>query len=334
MKVGASQLPNLLRDSLAPVYLISGDEPLLVQECAQQIRTAAHSREFVDRLVFHADQHLDWASVGEELSALSLFAEKRRIEIHFSKGKLGDGQKVLENYFATPSDDIVLLLTAPRLDAAEIRKAWYKKFQDAGVHVTIWPVEVDRFPQWLQQRARSLGLSLTQGALELLSQRLEGNLLAAAQELDRLKLISASDTIDEKTIAAGVEDSARYSIFDLIENLLSGDIPHSCRIATVLEQENENPLGFLAMLTRELDTLAALQSAIAEGQQAATFFQKRHIRQKNRVQTLERAARRLSPAILDQAVFLCSSIDRAAKGYGGDTPWSLIRDLATLLRKR
>ena len=177
MKTQAHQLPQLLQKGLSPVYLVSGDEPLLVQECCDQIRKTAREAGYQDRVTFHADQQLDWNRVGEEFGALSLFAEKRRIEIHLPTGKLGDGRAVLESVLQNPPDDIVLLLISARLDAAETRRKWYKELQDKGVHVPVWPIDTDKFPGWLQQRARNHGLSLTRGALDILAERLEGNLL-------------------------------------------------------------------------------------------------------------------------------------------------------------
>ena len=182
MKTNPGQLSQLLKKGLSPVYLISGDEPLLVQECCDQVRKAAKDAGFHDRLTFHADHQLDWNAVGEEFSAMSLFAEKRRIEIHLPTGKLGDGRAVLERVLADPPDDIILVLISARLDAAETRRKWYKELQGKGVHVPVWPVDADKFQGWLQQRASNRGLSLTRGALAIMSERLEGNLLAGARQ--------------------------------------------------------------------------------------------------------------------------------------------------------
>src|SRR5690554_1882805 len=159
MKTQPGQLPQLLKKGLAPVYLISGDELLLVQECCDQIRQAAREAGYRDRLTYHADQQLDWNAVADECNALSLFAEKRRIEIHLPTGRLGDGRKVLEQVLEAPPEDIILLLISARLDAAETRRKWYKELQKAGVHVPVWPVDADKFGGWLDRKSTRLNSS-------------------------------------------------------------------------------------------------------------------------------------------------------------------------------
>lgn len=332
MKAQPGQLPQLLKKGLAPVYLVSGDEPLLVQECCDQIRKAAREAGFADRVTYHADHQLDWSAVGEEFGALSLFAARRRIEIHLPTGKLGDsGRKVLERVLPEPPDDIVLVLISARLDAAETRRKWYKLLQDQGVHVTVWPVDAGKFNGWLQQRARAQNLNLTRGALDMLGERLEGNLLAAAQELERLALFSNGDTIDEEAVERAVQDSARFNVFELVTELLNGNAGNAQRIIGFIQQEGENPLGLLSILSRDLNVLLELQHA---REPAGTFLKQRGIRQPQRAKALEQAARRLPRNKLYQALNLCSEVDRAAKGFGNLTPWHHLREMSSLLARR
>lgn len=333
MKASTAQLPQLLKKGLMPVYLVSGDEPLLVQEACDQIRALAREAGHKDRVTYHADRQLDWHTVAEEFSALSLFSEKRRIEIHLPTGKLGDGRNVVEQALATPAEDIILLLISARLDAAELRRKWYKSLQAVGVHVTVWPVDPDKFPAWLQQRAQSRGLTLTRGALDILAERLEGNLLAAAQEVDRLALFSKTGTIDEDTVEQAVQNSARFNPFDLVTDILAGKAPSAHKILGALQQEGENPLGLLSVLTRDLNMAVELQRAMARREVAANFLKTRGVRQPQRMKALESAARRLSPAQLSQAIVHCSDIDRAAKGFGDQTPWFHLRNLSTALAR-
>lgn len=332
MKINPNQLPQALEKTLAPVYLISGDEPLLVQEACDQVRHKARNEGFVDRLVFHADPQLDWNQVGEEFSAMSLFSERRRIEIHLPTGKLGDGRAVMERVLEAPAEDTVVLLISARLDAAETRRKWYKQLQKSGVHVTVWPIDPDRFPGWLQQRARSRGLTLTQGALNILTERLEGNLLAAKQELDRLELLAPGQTLDTAQVEAAVQDSARFTIFEMIGDLLAGRAVHVRRVISVLQQEGENALGLLAMLTRDLNMILELRQAMARQEPAAGFLKKNGVFQPQRARAIEQAARRLSQDQLHQALVLCSQADRAAKGLDDLSPWHYLEDMALLLR--
>lgn len=331
MKATPAQLTQLLGKKLAPVYLVSGDEPLLVQEACDDIRKAARAAGYEDRMTFHADRQLDWRSVAEEFGALSLFAEKRRIEIHLPTGKLGDGRDVIEQFLASTPDDIVLLLISVKLDPAELRRKWYKTLQNEGVHVTVWPVDPDKFPGWLQQRAKAQGLTLTRGALDMLVHRLEGNLLAASQEMDRLALFSKSKTIDEEVVEQAVQNSARFNLFELVTELLMGDVPNAQKIIGALEQEGDNPLGLLAVLSRDIHLVVELQQAMARRETPAGFLKSRGIRQPQRMKALERAARRLSPEQLRDAILCCSDIDRASKGFGDLGPWHYLRSMATAL---
>ncbi|WP_404363884.1 DNA polymerase III subunit delta [Marinobacter sp.] len=331
MKTQPAQLPQLLKKSLGPVYLVSGDEPLLVQESCDLIRQTAREAGFHDRVTFHADRQLDWNLVAEEFSALSLFAEKRRIEIHLPTGKLGDGRSVMEQVLASPSEDIVLLLISARLDPAELKRKWYKALQASGVHVVVWPVDSDRFPGWLQQRAQAKGLTLTRGALEILTDRLEGNLLAASQEMDRLVLFSKTGTIDEETVEQAVQNSARFNPFDLVTDILTGKAPSAHRILGALQQEGENPLGLLTVLSRDLNLTLELQRALGRREAAASFLKSHGVFQPQRMKALEQAARRLSAGQLNQAIIRCSDTDRAAKGFGEHTPWFHLRTLSTEL---
>ncbi|HLT14104.1 MAG TPA: DNA polymerase III subunit delta [Marinobacter sp.] len=331
MKTQPGQLPQLLKKGLAPVYLISGDEPLLVQECCDQVRKAAKEAGFQDRLTYHADHQLDWNAVADECNAMSLFAEKRRIEIHLPTGKLGDGRKVMEQILQSPPDDVVLLLISARLDAAETKRKWYKDLQGTGVHVPVWPVESDKFSGWLQQRANNQGLHFTRGALAMLAERLEGNLLAASQELDRLALLTDGKTIDEETIELAVQDSARFNGFELVTELLAGKAAHAGKIIGVLQQEGENPLGLLSVLIRDIHLVIELKTALPPGDNPSGFLKKRGVFQPKRASAIQQAARRLSIQQLHQAISLCSVTDRSAKGFDGLSAWHHLRDLSVLL---
>ena len=334
MKIQAAQLGQQLEKGLCPIYLVSGDEALLVQESCDLIRKAARSAGFQDRLTFHADPQFDWSRVGEEFSALSLFAEKRRIEIHLPTGKLGDGRAVIEHFLQDPPEDSILILISARLDAAETRRKWYKLFQQTGIHLPVWPIDTDKFPGWLQQRARQHGLNLTRGALNLLAERLEGNLLAASQELDRLALFAGNGTVDEASIEQAVQDSSRFNGFELISETLAGRAAHARKIAGALQQEGENPLGFLTVLNRDLNLaieLRLVSARAADAESASGFLKKRGIFQPQRARAIEQAAGRLGRGELNAAFELCSAADRAAKGFDPLPPWHHIQDLITLL---
>jgi len=167
-----------------------------------------------------------------------------------------------------------------------------------------------------------------------MSERLEGNLLAASQELDRLSLLANGNTIDEETVEQAVQDSSRFNGFELVTELISGRAPHAGKMITVLQQEGENPLGLLSVLSRDLNLLLELKSAAGQSENPAAFLKKRGVFQPQRARAMEQAARRLNRNQLNEAITLCSQIDRAAKGFDSLSPWHYLRDMSALLAGR
>lgn len=327
MRLNAPQLAGALAKSLAPLYLVTGDEPLLVQEACDQIRAKARQQGFAERKVYQVDNQLDWGTVHEEASAMSLFAERKRLEITLPTGRIGNGKDFVEQFLRQPSDEVMVLLISPRLDGAELRKKWVKTAQEKAIHVQIWPIDPGQFPGWLQHRARERGLQLTEGAQSLLVERLEGNLLVANQELDRLVLLAPKGLVDETLIENSVLDSSRFSVFAFSEALLKGDVAHGQKMLSVLAQEGLSPLAVLAVLNRDLKQLLALAQARSEGQQSAVFFKQQRINQRQQQQALAAASSRLNRPNVEQLLRHCTLIDRAAKGCEDDSPWRLLRHL-------
>ncbi|TVP54286.1 MAG: DNA polymerase III subunit delta [Halomonadaceae bacterium] len=333
MKLNPPQLPAQLKKGLAPVYLVTGDEPLLVQESCDHIRQAALAAGFSERKVFHGEPQVNWRGVMDEAQALSLFAEKQRIEVRLPSGKLGNGRDPMATYLADPSPDVVMLLSGPRLDAAEVKRPWYQTLQKLGVHVQIWPVEPAEFPGWLRQQARSMGLNLGDDAIAVLVDRVEGNLLAARQELERLQLAHSDDnTQDAREMDSSVLDNSRFNPFQLAAEALNGHTAHAQKMLTRLRLEGTATLPILAVLSRDIKHSLALQHSLKAGQPAAGYFKQQWIRQRSQIQSIESAARRLGPTQLRHSLSLCQSVDRATKGFTSDlAPWLLMEQLIQAL---
>ena len=332
MKVSPEQLPNQLAQQLAPAYLVTGDEPLLVQEACDSIREAARKHGFEERSVFQTDQHFDWNLLTEETRSLSLFATRKRIEVRLQSGKPGKGRDALESFMKETPDDIILLVSGPRLDPGEFRKSWFKQWQQHGIHIPVWPVDPGDFPRWLDSRARGMGLNLTRHARETLCDRLEGNLLAAHQELERLKLVAGDTPIDEAVVAAGVEDSSRYNAFELSTEALAGNQAHALKMLRRLEEEGNSPLAILGVLQRDLRHLVNLRQSWREGGNSAEFFKINAIRQRTLQRAVEKGARRLDERKCELARAQCRQVDRAAKGYDASLPvWSALAALIETL---
>ena len=191
MKLDAGQLDSHLQGDLAPVYLLSGDETLLVQEAADTIRQAAQQKGFTERQVMHVDRSFDWNALNDAANALSLFAEQRLIELRLPTGKPGDaGRKALQAWAEQPPQDTILLIITCKLEASVSKTKWHKAMDKLGKNIVIWPLDANRLTAWVSGRMRERGLQPDTAAVELLTQRIEGNLLAAAQEVEKLVLFA------------------------------------------------------------------------------------------------------------------------------------------------
>lgn len=331
MKLNPAQLAKHLQGPLAPVYAVSGDAPLLCQEACDAIRAACRAREFGERQVFHADAGFDWNLLREAGASLSLFAEKRLLELRLPSGKPGDdGVAVLLDYLARPAEDTVLLLSLPRLDGKTQKSKWAKALID-GEHcqfVQVWPVDAAQLPQWLRQRLAQAGLSASAEAIDLLVARIEGNLLAAVQEIEKLKLLVEGNQLDAATVQASVADSARFELFGLLDAALAGEAAHALRMLEGLRGEGVEAPVILWGLARELRLLAGLAQQHGQGlplerliaQARPPIFGKRQSLVGRAVQ--RHPASRWALLLLD-----AQRIDEQIKGQAPGDPWSGLAQL-------
>lgn len=219
MRLRADQLTAQLKKQLLPVYLVSGDEPLLVQEACDAIRAGAREAGCSEREVMHVDGKFKWDQLLASSAEMSLFAERKLIELRVPSGKPGaEGSKALVQYLAQPSPDNILLIVAGKIDKASTNSKWFKTIDKAGAVTQLWPIEARELPRWLQQRCGQLGLEIDQDALLMLGDRVEGNLLAAVQEIEKLRLITKGQRITAEDISDSVADNARYNLFALIDS--------------------------------------------------------------------------------------------------------------------
>lgn len=268
MKLNAPQLARQLSNELAPVYVISGDDPLLTGESADLVRHACREAGSEERQVFHIDRSFDWGQLHEASHALSLFAQRRLVELRIPGGKPGDeGAKALLAWLTTPPPDTTLLVILPRLDGSAQRTKWAKALIEHANSrfVQIWPVEAHQLPSWMRERLAAAGLHATPEALELLSVRVEGNLLAAAQEIEKLKLFCASGQLDLEMVQQVVADSARFDVFKLTDALLNGEAQHALRILQGLRGEGVEAPVVLWAVSRELRSLHNMAHELARG---------------------------------------------------------------------
>jgi DNA polymerase-3 subunit delta len=314
-KVRPEQIDKHCQQPLAGVYIVSGDEPLITQEVCDTLRRAATQQGFTERERHYTDTSPAWAEILAGAANLSLFAERKLLEIHSHKAKLTDeASKALLAYAQEPVDDTLLLLTMPKLDGNAQKAKWFKAFDAAAVHIVVWPVGPDALPRWIDQRLRSAGLKADNEAIDILASKVEGNLLAASQEIDKLTLLSVGkDTLDAKTMAAAVGDSARYDVFTLVDRAVAGDAKAAIRTLAGLLGEGTDAIVILWALTREIRTLAGIHEAIAAGTPPGPAMAQARVWDKRKPLisgALKRVSHRHSQHLLRKAF----GIDQAIKG--------------------
>ncbi len=259
MKIQANQLAPHLKKSLAPCYLVTGDEHLLVAEALDAIREAARERGFGSRELHVATTGFDWADLTASSGNLSLFAEQRIIELRLPTGKPGkSGGSAIVELVEQAGPETLLLVTAPKLDRGAAASKWAKAIDKKGVNLTIWPIEVRELPGWIAGRMQSVGLKPERDVVALIADRVEGNLLAAAQEIEKLRLLLGEGAVSVEDVSNAVADSSRYDVYKLTDAAMAGDATRAVRILSGLRAEGVEPVIVMWALTRELRTLSRL----------------------------------------------------------------------------
>ncbi len=332
MKLRADQISSHLAGGLAPVYLVSGDEPFQLDEVSGAIRTAAQQQGHADRQILHVERSFDWNTLGASADALSLFAEKRLIELRLPGGKPGDaGSKALVAYVANPPADTVLLIISGKLESSQQRSKWFKAIEQVGVVVQIWPIETGRLPGWLKQRMALRDMQSTPEALQMLVDRVEGNLLAADQELEKLRLLTGGGVVDAAQVATAVSDSARYDIFTLVDVALGGDAGRAVRMLHGLRAEGMEPVLVLWALAREIRSLAGMAAELADGKGTAAVLQQYRVWEKRKSAVSAALRRHPGEAAWLSMLQQCGRIDRNIKGLAAGKPWDELLQLTARL---
>ena len=256
LKLTPDSLITHLEQHLLPAYLVSGDEPLLSGEAADAIRARARAAGFTEREVHFLDRGSDWDDVRASAGNLSLFALRRLLELRLPTARPGvAGTNALLSLLSRQDPDTLLLILAPRLDRDAQGTQWFRALEAHGGWVPVWPVEADKLVGWLRSRCRRLRLEVDPEALIVLAERTEGNLLAAHQELEKLRLLAPAGPITADTVLAGVADSARFDVFRLSEAVLGGEADRALRVLAGLRSEGTEQTLVLWALTKALRDL-------------------------------------------------------------------------------
>jgi DNA polymerase-3 subunit delta len=321
MQMRAEQLDSHLRRELASIYVIHGDEPLIALEAADAVRAAARKRGFTEREVFEPGRGFDWSELEHSLASLSLFGGNKIVELRLTTGKPGaEGGASIAGYCERPGADILLLVSLPRLDRMSQATAWFGALSSAGVVVDVWPVERARLPGWISGRLARQGQSAPREALEFLADRVEGNLLAAHQEVQKLALLAPQGELSLETVRDAVANVARYDAYSACEAMLAGDGARYVRIIDGLKSEGEAPTLVLWTLSEELFALARIQAGSAAGRSLDDLLRENRV-WGPRQRPMKAAASRVAPGTVRRAIQHAAGIDRAIKGVGPGEPW-------------
>lgn len=330
MKLRPEQLARHLQEPIKPVYAIYGEEPLLIQEAADTLRAAARKQGCTDREIMHAERGADWNELLASASNLSLFGDRKLIEVRFNGKPDTEAANTLERYAERPSPDNVLLIVLPKLDAAAQKTKWFTALDNGGVCIGITAIDRQALPEWLAARARHAGLDISPEAITLLTDKVEGNLLAGLQEIEKLRLLFGAGAIDAEQVRDVVGDSSRYSLSDLVDSMLEGQSARAARVLLGLKAEGETPSAVLWAISRDLRALVGISEGLAQGQQAYGLMQQHGIWQK-RQPLIQKALRRHTPAKLRALLQDGLTVDKAIKGQHQDNPWDAMLRLVSSL---
>jgi DNA polymerase III subunit delta len=313
---------------LKPVYLLAGEEHLLLLEGADALRARARELGFAEREILDVDSHFDWNALAQANASMSLFASRKLIDLRLPTGKPGkEGSAAIVEYCEHASPDNVLLITSNQWSKAQ-EGAWVAAIERSGMFVAVWPLKPEELVDWIGQRMASRGLKPDRGAIEELAERVEGNSLAAAQEIDKLALLHGGAPLDAATLEVLVADSARYDVFKLVEAAFAGDAERSLRILDGLRAEGEQIPALMGWVLNQLQLIARLA---ANSNLAAAFRAERiwPARETLYRKLLGRADRAHWDACLMQA----ARIDRLSKGRGFGDAWNEFERLLLAIAK-
>jgi DNA polymerase-3 subunit delta len=326
MRVQFHQLEAHLHRGLSPVYLICGDEPLQLGDAAKAVREAAALQGFEERELLEQDAGFDWGLLSATVQTPSLFARRRLIELRVTTPRLGrEGAQAVSAYCERPSAEDLLLLIAPNLEHKELKARWVQAVERAGTLLQVRQPEGDHLVSWIERRLRAGGLEPAAGVAALLAERVEGNLLAAAQEVEKLRLLYPAGPLDQSRLASAIADSARFDVFDLGDAVLRGDRARAQRVLSGLAAEGTAPALVLWALLRELRMLAEAAYALRTGGLAAVL--ERHKVWQTRRPLVTAALQRLPLRRLHDLMGRCAAADREIKGLASGDAWHILETI-------
>ncbi len=329
MALNQAQLQQrLARESLPPVILLASAEPLLLLEAGDAVRARARDQGYGERTVFEVDENFDWGLILAEVATLSLFSPRRLIELRLPTGRPGkEGGALLAQMAEQSASDVLMLVQAGQWSRAHEETAWVRAIDRHGWLVPMWPIKPHEMPRWIEHRLNSHGLRADAAAIAVLSERVEGNLLAAAQEVDKLALLQPKGMIDAAAMQSLVADSARFDVFGLVETAMGGDAGHALRILAGLRGEGAQVPALMAWIASQLSLLARLSAVQAQRGNLSQAMQKAGLWQSKQA-VFQRALARGRQSDFEQLLAQAARIDRLGKGQERGDVW---RELERLI---
>jgi len=327
MRMKPEQLDASLQKKLAPVYLITGDEPLQAGESADLVRAAARKGGYTTREIFSVEAGFVWEQLMLSADSLSIFADKKLLDLRMPSATPGpDGSKALIAYCERLPEDTLLLITTGKIASASFKSRWLEALDKTGIIIQVWPPEGQDLVRWLQQRMQQRGLSADQEGIIILASRIEGNLLAAAQEIEKLYVLYGAGHISARQIHEAVADSSRYDVFKLVDAILLPDVDRIFKILFGLQAEGVAAPVVLWALTREARTLTKIRLALAQGQNRETVYKNHQIWEKRQA-TVNNALNRLGDTMLNNILILAAKADRQIKGQQTGDAWETLLEI-------
>jgi DNA polymerase III, delta subunit len=327
MKLTTDQLAVHLKGDLAPVYVIAGDEPLLILEAVDAVRARAREAGYTERHILDVEVGFNWDALLHAASNLSLFALRRLVELRMPSGKPGDrGSKTLVRYVQRPPEDAFLLVSCGKLDAEARKSEWLAALGRAGIVVQAGRVDAARLPRWIDQRMRQKGLQPSREAVAVLAERVEGNLLAAAQEIEKLLLLRGAGPVTAEEVAGGVASSARFECYLLADSAIAGQAGRSVKMLDGLRAEGEAPLVVLWALAQAVRTLAAMSFERANSEPLARILARHRVWESRKALVTEALSKRACSE-WQSLLQHCAHVDRVIKGQSEGRVWDELLQL-------
>jgi len=333
MNVYPDSLPKALAKSIAPVYMISGDEPLQQMEAADQIRAACRKAGFTGTERYQVDnaRSFDWQALAMSGNTMSLFGDKKVVGLHIPSGKPGaEGSKALKKWSESPPEETVLLITTGRPEGRFQTSAWFKAIDKAGVTMQVWPLSPAKMHGWIEQRLRANNVQAEATAIDLLVERVEGNLLAARQEIEKLAILYAEQTVGPQQVLASVTDSSRYTIIDLIDAALGSETTRAIKVLNGLRAAGDSPVLICWHLGSEVRKINSVISKIDQGENPSQAMFKSGV-WKNKQALVGKIIRERKRLFWLRASADCSTLDLLSKGMANGDLWTEIAAFVTRL---